>query len=50
MAVKLKPLPRKKRILNRGYLYSRADDKVKSPSVTLMDMDSAILNYFEVYI
>ena len=47
MAVKLKPLPRKKRILNRGYLYSRADDKVKSPSVTLMDMDSAILNYFE---
>jgi len=47
MAVKLKPLPRKKRILNRGYLYSRANDNVKSPSVTLMDMDSAILHYFE---
>ncbi len=42
-----KPLPRKQRVLNRGYLYSRTDDDVKNPSVTLMDMDSAITFYFE---
>ena len=42
-----KPLPRKQRVLNRGYLYSRKDDDVKTPSVTLMDIDSAILFYFE---
>ena len=42
-----KPLPRKQRVLNRGYLYSRKDDNVKSPSVTLMDVDSAIVFYFE---
>jgi len=42
-----KPLPRKQRVLNRGYLYSRTDDDIKNPSVTLMDMDSAILFYFE---
>ena len=41
-----KPLPRKKRVLNRGYLYSRKDENVKNPSVTLMDMDSAITFYF----
>ncbi len=42
-----KPLPRKQRVLNRGYLYSRSDDDIKTPSVTLMDMDSAIMFYFE---
>ena len=42
-----KPLPRKQRVLNRGYLYSRKDDAIKTPSVTLMDVDSAILFYFE---
>ena len=42
-----KPLSRKKRVLNRGYLYTRKDDDVKNPSVTLMDIDSAILFYFE---
>ena len=42
-----KPLPRKQRVLNRGYLYSRTDDDIKNPSVTLMDMDSAIMFYFE---
>jgi len=42
-----KPLPRKQRVLNRGYLYSRTDDDIQNPSVTLMDMDSAILFYFE---
>jgi len=42
-----KPLPRKQRVLNRGYLYSRSDDDIKNPSVTLMDMDSAIMFYFE---
>ena len=42
-----KPLPRKQRVLNRGYLYSRSNDDVKNPSVTLMDMDSAIMFYFE---
>ncbi len=32
-----KPLPRKQRVLNRGYLYSRSsDDNVKNPSVTLI--------------
>ena len=44
---KYKPLPRKQRVLNRGYLYSRTDDDIKNPSVTLMDMDSAITFYFE---
>tara|TARA_B100000073_G_C23729705_1_gene570427 strand:+ start:1017 stop:2705 length:1689 start_codon:yes stop_codon:yes gene_type:complete len=42
-----KPLPRKQRALNRGYLYSRTNDDIKNPSVTLMDMDSAITFYFE---
>tara|TARA_B100001094_G_scaffold330962_1_gene397684 strand:- start:11910 stop:13595 length:1686 start_codon:yes stop_codon:yes gene_type:complete len=42
-----KPLPRKKRVLNRGYLYSRAKDDVKNPEVTLLDIDSAITFYFE---
>jgi len=42
-----KPLPRKQRVLNRGYLYSRSKDDVKNPSVTLMDMDGAITHYFE---
>ena len=41
-----KPLPRKQRVLNRGYLYSRSKDDVKNPEVTLMDMDSAIMFYF----
>ncbi len=44
---KYKPLPRKQRVLNRGYSYSRTDDDVKNPSVTLMDMDSSIIFYFE---
>jgi hypothetical protein len=47
MSVKLKPLPRKQRVLNRGYLYSRSEEDIKNPSVTLMDMDSAIMFYFE---
>jgi hypothetical protein len=42
-----KPLPRKQRVINRGYLYSRSKDDIKTPSVTLMDMDSAIMYYFE---
>lgn len=42
-----KPLPRKQRVLNRGLLYSRSGDDVKTPSVTLMDMDGAIMYYFE---
>mgnify|MGYP003133869738 FL=1 len=42
-----KPLPRKQRILNRGYLYSRGGETIKNPEVTLMDMDSSILFYFE---
>ena len=42
-----KPLPRKQRVLNRGYLYSRSDEDIKNPEVTLMDMDSAIMFYFE---
>ena len=42
-----KPLPRKQRVLNRGYLYSRSGDNVKNPEVTLVDIDSSILFYFE---
>ena len=42
-----KPLPRKQRVLNRGYLYSRSKDDVKNPSVTLKDMDGAIISYFD---
>ena len=42
-----KPLPRKQRVLNRGYLYTRKDEDIKNPSVTLMDIDSAIMFYFE---
>ena len=46
-SVSNKPLSRKQRVLNRGYLYSRSDDAIKTPAVTLMDMDSAIIHYFE---
>ena len=42
-----KPLPRKQRVLNRGYLYTRSDEDIKNPEVTLMDMDSAIMFYFD---
>ena len=42
-----KPLPRKQRVINRGYLYSRSKDDVKNPSVTLKDMDSSIISYFD---
>ena len=47
METTTKPLPRKKRVLNRGFLYSRSGDDVKNPSVSLMDIDSAIIFYFE---
>jgi len=43
-----KPLPRKTRIINRGYQYSRSkNDKVKNISVTLKDIDSTIIYYLE---
>ena len=42
-----KPLSRKQRVINRGYLYARTKDDIKNPSVTLMDMDGAITHYFE---
>ena len=42
-----KPLSRKQRVINRGYLYARSKDDVKNPSVTLMDMDGAITHYFD---
>ena len=42
-----KPLPRKKRVINRGTLLTRKEGDIKNPSVTLMDMDGAILHYFE---
>ena len=41
-----KPLPRKERIENRGYQYSRKDENIKNTEVTLMDIDSAIMFYF----
>ena len=38
-----KPLPRKTRVVNRGYQYSRKkEDKVKNITVTLKDIDSII--------
>ena len=43
-----KPLPRNTRIINRGYQNSRSKgDKVKNISVTLKDIDSAIIYYLE---
>jgi len=43
-----KPLPRKTRVVNRGYQYSRSkEDKVKNISVTLKDIDSAVIYYLE---
>ena len=43
-----KPLPRKTRVVNRGYQYSRKkEDKVKNISVTLKDIDSTIIYYLE---
>jgi hypothetical protein len=43
-----KPLPRKTRIVNRGYQYSRSKkDKVKNITVTLKDIDSAVIYYIE---
>ena len=47
----LKPLPRKQRVENRGYQYSRKDkDRTKDISVTLEDIDSAIFFYFDIVI
>ena len=42
-----KPLPRKQRVVNRGYQYSRKEEKVKNISVTLKDIDSTIIYYLE---
>jgi hypothetical protein len=43
-----KPLPRKKRVKNRGYQYSKQEkDKTKNLSVTLKDIDSAVIYYLE---
>ena len=47
MAISNKPLPRKQRVINRGTVLARTNDDIKNPSVTLMDMDGAILHYFE---
>jgi len=42
-----KPLPRKKRVDNRGYQYSKTEkDKTKDISVRLKDIDEAIFFYF----
>ena len=48
---RLKPLPRSQRHifgrkLNRGYDVSRRDDDVKDISIGLMDVDAAIMYYF----
>ena len=43
-----KPFSRKTRVVNRGYQYSRSKkDKVKNISVTLKDIDSAVIYYLE---
>ena len=43
-----KPLARKQRVKNRGYQYSKKEiDKEKDISITLKDIDSAILFYFD---
>ena len=44
MPITNKPLPRKQRVLNRGYLYTRTDDDIKNPSVTLMDIDLSLIH------
>ena len=42
-----KPIPRgKRKLLNRGLLRSRDSDNVKNFSIGLMDIDSAIMYYF----
>ena len=47
-----KTLPRKEKILstrknfNRGYDTTRRDDKVKPISIGLMDIDAAVMYYF----
>tara|TARA_A100001201_G_scaffold48547_1_gene48427 strand:- start:261 stop:1808 length:1548 start_codon:yes stop_codon:yes gene_type:complete len=42
-----KPIPRNKRkLLNRGLIRSRNNDEVKNFSIGLMDIDSAIMFYF----
>ena len=42
-----KPIPRSARKkINRGTLRSRGDDTVKNISVGLMDIDAAIMFYF----
>ena len=42
-----KPIPRSARKdINRGTLRSRGDDTVKNISVGLMDIDAAIMYYF----
>ena len=42
-----KPIPRSARkALNRGRIRSRDDDTVKNISVGLMDIDAAIMYYF----
>ena len=42
-----KPIPRSARkTINRGYQRSRSDDTVKNISVGLMDIDAAIMYYF----
>ena len=43
-----KPLPRKQRVLNRGFLYTRTGDDVSDLSVNLIDIDSSILYYFKI--
>ena len=42
-----KPLPRKTRVENRGYQYSKSKDRNKNISVSLKDIDSAIFYYFD---
>ena len=42
-----KPLPRKTRVENRGYQYSKSKDRSKNISVSLKDIDSAIFYYFD---
>ena len=42
-----KPIPRSARkAINRGTLRARGDDQVKNISVGLMDIDAAIMFYF----
>ena len=50
VTIRTKPLPRKQRVLNRGYLYSRSsDDNVKNPLGFICNRVSKLIGSDEQY-